>query len=245
MIESLGIKDDQSIRSKALTRSVETAQKKVEGNNFDMRKNLLDYDNVMNQQRDIIYTRRNEILDEENIHDRVLDTFKEAIEGLVDAHIEPEGYITEEDKSEIVEYVNSNYLKRSNLSFDSVKELKDEELIDYIYDLLIKDYNEKIKDAPRFDEFEKAISLRIIDNLWVDHITAMEHLKEAIMLRGYAQVNPLQAYTIEGYELFDELENKINNTGYKTRAGVVEAARFLTLNLPYKINYFYENGRGT
>ena len=211
MIEALGITDDQSIRSKALTRSIETAQKKVEGNNFDMRKSLLDYDNVMNQQRDIIYTRRNEILDEENIHDRVLETFKEAIEGLVAAHIEPEGYITEDDKSEIVEYVNSNYLKKSNLSFEDIKDLKDDDMIDYIYKLLIDDYNEKIKDAPRFDEFEKAISLRIIDNLWVDHITAMEQLKEAIMLRGYGQINPLQAYTIEGYELFQELLDNINS----------------------------------
>ena len=211
MIEALGITDDQSIRSKTLTRSIETAQKKVEGNNFDMRKSLLDYDNVMNQQRDIIYARRNEILDEENIHDRVLETFKDAIVGLVDAHIEPEGYITEDDKSEIVEYVNSNYLKKSNLSFDDIKDLKDDDMIDYIYKLLIDDYNEKIKDAPRFDEFEKAISLRIIDNLWVDHITAMEQLKEAIMLRGYGQINPLQAYTIEGYELFQNLLDGINS----------------------------------
>ncbi len=210
MIEAIGITDDQSIRSRALTRSIETAQKKVEGNNFDMRKNLLDYDNVMNQQREIIYARRNEILDEENIHDRVLVTFKNAIEGLVDSHIEPEGYITEDDKKEIVEYVNTNYLKKNNLSFEDVEKLKDQELIDFIYELLIKDYNEKIANAPRFDEFEKAISLRIIDSLWVDHITAMEELKEAIMLRGYGQVNPLQAYTIEGYDLFEELQNNIN-----------------------------------
>ena len=212
MIESLGITDDQCIRSKALTRSIETAQKKVEGNNFDMRKNLLDYDNVMNQQRDIIYSRRNEILDEENIHDRVLETFRDAVIGLVNAHIEPEGYITENDKSEIVEYVNTNYLKKNNLKIEDVIELDDNALVEHIYELLIKDYNEKIKNAPKFDEFEKAISLRIIDNLWVDHITAMEQLKEAIMLRGYGQVNPLQAYTIEGYELFDELENKINGS---------------------------------
>ena len=210
MIEALGITDDQSIRSKALTRSIETAQKKVEGNNFDMRKSLLDYDNVMNQQRDIIYSRRNEILDEENIHDRVLETFKEAIEGLVAAHIEPEGYITENDKEEIVEFVNSNFLKKHNLETEDVIELNDDDMIDYIYKLLIDDYNEKIKDAPRFDEFEKAISLRIIDHLWVDHITAMEQLKEAIMLRGYGQINPLQAYTIEGYELFQDLLDNIN-----------------------------------
>ena len=210
MLESLGIKDDQCIRSKTLTRSIETAQKKVEGNNFDMRKNLLDYDNVMNQQRDIIYARRNEILDEEDIHERILETFKDAIIGLVNSHIEPEGYITEDDKSEIVEYVNTNYLKKNNLTVKDVKDLKDDEMIDYLYELLIKDYSDKIKDAPHFNEFEKAISLRIIDALWVDHITAMEQLKEAIMLRGYGQVNPLQAYTIEGYELFDELENKIN-----------------------------------
>jgi len=100
-----------------VSNSIENAQKKVEGNNFDMRKSLLDYDNVVNEQRTIIYERRNEILDNENIHDSVIEIFKNTIANLVDNHIEPEGYITEDDKSEIVEFVNTNY-------FDEIEYLR-------------------------------------------------------------------------------------------------------------------------
>ena len=211
MLESLGITDDQSIRSKSLTRSIETAQKKVEGNNYDIRKSLLDYDNVMNEQREIIYNRRNEILDEENIHDRILESFRNTIVNLVESHIEPEGYITLDDKSEIVEYMNTNFMKDKKIKESEVKDLKDQELVDYLTELVIKDYDKKMEDNPNIDEFEKAITLRVIDSNWVDHMSAMEHLKEGIGLRGYGQVNPIQAYTMEGFNLFDELLNKIDS----------------------------------
>ncbi|MBQ6687406.1 MAG: preprotein translocase subunit SecA [Bacilli bacterium] len=212
MLENLGITDDQSIRSKSLTKSIETAQKKVEGNNYDIRKSLLDYDNVMNEQREIIYARRNEILDEENIHERILESFRNTIINLVESHIEPEGYITEDDKSEIIEYMNTNFMKNKQIKMDSVINLKDQELVDYLTDLVIKDYDKKMEDNPNINEFEKAITLRVIDSNWVDHMSAMEHLKEGIGLRGYGQVNPIQAYTMEGFNLFDELLNKIDST---------------------------------
>ena len=210
MLESIGVTDDQAIRSKSLTKSIETAQKKVEGNNYDIRKSLLDYDNVMNEQREIIYNRRNEILDEENIHDRILESFRNTIINLVEDHIEPEGYITDEDKSEIVEYMNTNFMKNKKIKVSEVKDFKDQELVDYLADLVIKDYMEKMQDNPNIAEFEKAITLRVIDSNWVDHMSAMEHLKEGIGLRGYGQVNPIQAYTMEGFNLFDELLNKID-----------------------------------
>ena len=211
MLESIGVTDDQSIRSKSLTKSIETAQKKVEGNNYDIRKSLLDYDNVMNEQREIIYNRRNEILDEENIHNRILESFRNTIINLVESHIEPEGYITEGDKSEIVEYMNTNFMKDKKIRESEVKDLKDQELVDYLTELVIKDYDKKMADNPNIDEFEKAITLRVIDSNWVDHMSAMEHLKEGIGLRGYGQVNPIQAYTMEGFDLFDQLLNKIDN----------------------------------
>ena len=212
MLESVGVTDDQSIRSKALTRSIETAQKKVEGNNFDIRKSLLDYDNVLNEQREIIYARRNEVLDQENIHDRVIEAFKNTAEELVSSHIDPEGYLTDDDKSEIVEYVNTNFLKKSNLKVKDINDLSIEETINYVYELMQADYDKKMKDAPMIEEFEKAITLRVIDNSWVEHMSAMEHLKEGIGLRGYGQVNPIQAYTMEGFEMFDNLLNRIDNT---------------------------------
>lgn len=210
VVQSLGMTDDQSIRSKAITRSIETAQKKVEGNNFDMRKSLLDYDNVVNEQRTIIYEKRNEVLDNENIHESVIEIFKNTIATLVENHIEPEGYLTEEDKSEIIEFVNTNYMKNKPIDVKEISDLKQEEIEEYLADKILKDYEKKISVAPNFEEFERAITLRMIDSLWVDHISSMEHLKEGIMLRGYGQVNPLQAYTMEGFDLFENLLDKID-----------------------------------
>ncbi len=210
MLENLGM-DDQAIRSKTLTRSIESAQKKVEGNNYDIRKSLLDYDNVLNEQREIIYARRNEVLDMDSIHERVLETFKNVIADICEAHLAPENYLTESDKDEIVEYVNNNFLKKTDLKFVDVKDLSDEDTVKFIQDLVIKDYEEKIKDVPVSDDFEKAITLRVIDSNWVDHMSAMEHLKEGIGLRGYGQVNPVQAYTMEGFQLFEEFLTRIDN----------------------------------
>ena len=211
MLISMGIDGDQAIRSKALTRSIETAQKKVEGNNFDYRKSLLDYDNVLNEQREIIYERRNEILDQDSIHDKILETFKNTVNNIVASHIPPENYLTDLDLEEIAEYVNTNFLKSKNITVDELKDKKETEVIDYIYDLIIKDYETKMISSPLMNEFEKAISLRVIDTAWVDHMSAMEHLKEGVGLRGYGQSNPVQVYTMEGFEMFNNLLNKIDN----------------------------------
>ena len=212
MIEALGMTGTQSIRSKRLTKSIEQAQKKVEGNNFDMRKNLLDYDNVVNEQRRIIYEQRNEIINNESIHDSIKETFRNVIEDLVTAHIEPEGYLTEDDLKEIVEYMNTNFMKNSKLEVTDIKDLDEGKVIEFLTEKLNNDYEDKIKDAPNFEEFERAISLRIIDSLWVEHLNAMEALKEGIFLRQYAQANPLQAYTMEGYDTFEQLLNKIDES---------------------------------
>ena len=211
MLQSLGIDDDMAIRSKTLTKSIETAQKRVEGNNYDIRKSLLDYDNVLNEQREIIYNKRNEIIDNESISQTVIDTFKETINVLCENHIAPEGHLTENDKSEIVEYVNTNFLKKQNLKVEDIIDLKDKDVPEYISSLVIKDYEEKVKGLPVRNEFERAISLRVIDSNWVEHMNTMEHLKEGIGLRGYSQTNPVQAYTMEGFELFDKLLDKIDN----------------------------------
>ena len=175
-----------------------------------MRKSLLDYDNVVNEQRTIIYEKRNEILDNENIHDNIIGIFKNTIDTLVENHIEPEGYLTDDDKSEIIEYINTNYLKDKLMSAEDLKEKNESEIKEILSERIISDYEKKISIAPNFQEFERAISLRMVDSLWVDHISAMEHLKEGIMLRGYGQVNPLQAYTMEGFDLFENLLDNID-----------------------------------
>ena len=214
MLIKVGFGEDQAIRSRSFTKSIEQAQRKVEGNNYDTRKSLLDYDNVMNEQREIIYSRRNEILDQESITERTEATFDSNIANLVNSHIEPEGYLTDDDKSEIIEYLNTNLLKVNKLEENELDEMSDsEEITAFLTDKVKEDYRAKTKDIPKeiINEFEKAIALRVIDEAWVDHISDMEHLREGIGLRGYGQTNPLQAYTLEGYELFDNLMSNIES----------------------------------
>jgi len=210
MMQSMGL-GDQAIQSKTFTRSIGTAQKRVEGNNFDIRKNLLQYDDVMNNQREIIYAKRNQILDNESIHEMVLSTFRHHVEDLVKAHLAPEGYLTEEDYKEILEFVNENLLKK-DLKLKDISSLKEEELIDYIAKAVIKEYEDKIKDIPQevTEEFEKVITLQVLDNYWMEQINTMSHLREGIHLRGYAQEDPLRAYTMEGFDLFDSMLQKID-----------------------------------
>ena len=197
---------------KMFAKSVESAQKRVEGNNFDTRKQLLQYDDVMNNQREIIYEKRNKILDSESIHDEVLGNFKDYITELVNSHTIEAPTLKEKDYEEIVEACNENLLKKYRLALSEINGKSNSEVIEIIYDNVLKDYNEKISVMPSelVDEFEKAISLRLIDNYWMEHISTMSHLREGIHLRGYAQENPLQAYTLEGFELFDAMINRIN-----------------------------------
>ena len=210
MMENLGM-GDQAIRSKAFTRSVEQAQKRVEGNNYDIRKSLLQYDDVMNNQREIIYKKRNEILDEDSIHEMVLNTFRHHIEDLVKSHLMPEGELVENDYKDIVEFANENLLKK-DIKLKDINQKEANEVIDYLSKKVIDEYEEKIKDIPEeiHNEFEKVITLQVLDNYWTEHINTMSHLREGIHLRGYAQEDPLRAYTMEGFNMFDNMLQNID-----------------------------------
>ena len=210
MMESMGL-GDQAIQSKTFTKSVGTAQKRVEGNNFDIRKSLLQYDDVMNNQREIIYDKRNKILDNESIHEMILTTFRHHIEDLVNSHLAPEGYLTDDDYKEIVEFVNENLL-RKDIKVKDIEKKETAEIIDLISKRVIEEYEDKIKDIPEAvtQEFEKVITLQVLDNYWMEHINTMSHLREGIHLRGYAQEDPLRAYTIEGFDMFDSMLQKID-----------------------------------
>ena len=211
ILEMAGLDSERNMRSRTITRSVETAQKRVEGNNFDARKHLLQYDDVMGKHREIMYARRNEILDNEDVHNYVINTMKELIELLVRRHTNEHGVILEADCNEIVEYVNENLLNNSNLKLSEILNKEINDIIDVIQNKVLKEYEEKIKELP--DEirkdFEKAISLQVIDNYWMEHINTMDHLREGVSLRGYANEDPLQAYIREGFELFDKMLDNI------------------------------------
>ena len=210
MMETMGL-GEQAIQSKTFTKSIGQAQKRVEGNNFDIRKNLLQYDDVMNNQREIIYGKRNQILDSESIHDMVLSTFRHHIEDLVNSHMPPEGYLVDEDYKDIREFVNENLLKK-DVKLKDIDGLEGSELIDLLSKKVIEEYENKLKEVPEevTQEFEKVITLQVLDNYWMEHINTMSHLREGIHLRGYAQEDPLRAYTIEGFELFDSMMQKVD-----------------------------------
>ena len=223
LLARVGFHGDQSIRNKMLSNSIETAQKRVEGNNFDIRKTLLKYDDVINQQREIIYSRRNDILDNESIHEETLNTFKNTIADLVEDHLVDEKHLSEKDIDEILETVNESFLK-NDMSKEAIENMDTEEIISYIYARVVAEYEEKMNQIPEEvrNEFEKAITLRVIDIHWMDHINTMSHLREGIYLRSYAQVDPLQAYTKEGYQLFDDMTYTIDRetTIYLLRAEI-------------------------
>lgn len=223
LLQRVGFSDDMSIRNKALSSSIESAQRRVEGNNFDIRKTLLQYDDVINKQREIIYNKRNEILDSESISDTIKETIHNHIEDLVHEHIMPEGHLTEKDLSEIVEAINENLL-RKDMKVDEIENMDIPEVVDYIFNRVDQEYVDKMSEVPDDirNEFEKAVALRVIDTHWMEHINTMSHLREGIHLRGYAQEDPLRAYTTEGYELFDRLLYTIDKetTIYLLRAEV-------------------------
>ena len=212
MIQNMGYNDSEPIRSKMFTKSVESAQKKVEGNNYDMRKSLLDYDNIVSEQRKIIYERRNEILDTDDITTITYETFNDYIDAFVDNHIAPEGYLTEKDLSDITNHFNNNILKNSTFTVEDITGKKEDEVIEIINNLVKTDFEDKVSSIPKeiTENFTRFISLKVIDDAWIEHIGAMDHLRDGIHLRGYGQTNPLQAYALEGYDIFDKMQDNID-----------------------------------
>ncbi len=211
ILEMAGLDSERNMRSKTITRSVETAQKRVEGNNFDARKHLLQYDDVMGKHREIMYAKRNEILDSDDIHNYVVNIIKEHVDIVVRRHINEHGTILEKDCNEIVEYVNENLINKSNLKLSEILNKEINEIISVIEAKVLNEYEDKIKSLPEEirKDFEKAISLQVIDNYWMEHINTMDHLREGVSLRGYANEDPLQAYIREGFELFDKMLDNI------------------------------------
>ena len=223
LLQKVGFSEDMSIRNKMLSGTIESAQKRVEGNNFDIRKTLLEYDDVINSQREIIYDRRNVILDNESIHDKVIDSFKSFVDNLVMSHTFVGEKLDSKDYEEIVETMNQGFVNKT-IKVSDINDLDIESLKECLYNKVIEKYDDKVKDIPKevVNEFEKAITLRVIDMHWMEHINTMALLREGIGLRGYAQEDPLRAYTKEGFDLFDAMLNVIDKevTEYLLRAEI-------------------------
>ncbi|AJS60360.1 preprotein translocase subunit SecA [Paenibacillus sp. IHBB 10380] len=210
MMDRLGFEEDQPIESKMISRAVESAQKRVEGNNFDVRKNVLQYDDVMNQQREIIYKQRREIMESEDIKDIVMEMIKPVIDRVVAAHCVddiPENW----ELQEVADYVNSKLLDEDAVTRDNLWGKEPDEIVEYIFDRVVTKYNEREEriGSELVREFEKVIVLRSVDSKWMDHIDAMDQLRQGIHLRAYGGTDPLREYQFEGFEMFNEMTANI------------------------------------
>ncbi|SMG46359.1 preprotein translocase subunit SecA [Paenibacillus aquistagni] len=207
MMEKLGFEEDQPIESKLISRAVESAQKRVEGNNFDLRKVVLQYDDVMNQQREIIYRQRREVLESENIRQIVMDMIQPCIDRIVDAHCNEEEIPENWDYDEVVNYVNRQLLEEGAVTKDDLWGKEREEIKEYLFKKVMDKYiaREELMGEELVREFEKVIVLRSVDSKWMDHIDAMDHLRQGIHLRAYGGTDPLREYQFEGYEMFNAM----------------------------------------
>ena len=212
LLASVGLGEDNAIRSRMFSRSIETAQKRVEGYNYDTRKQLLEYDDVMNQQRELMYKKRNDILDNENIHEFVLEAIQMHIDDLVNKHVNEDGKLDETSRDTLLDAINNEVPQNMKIRTKDIDSKSIDETKEVIKKMIIEGYEDKLDGltSEMIHDFEKAIYLTTIDRNWMQHINDMEHLREGIGLRGYGQMNPLQAYTTEGYALFDDMISRID-----------------------------------
>ncbi|APH03599.1 preprotein translocase subunit SecA [Bacillus weihaiensis] len=207
MMDRLGMDDTQPIQSKIVSRAVESAQKRVEGNNFDARKQLLQYDDVLRQQREVIYKQRFEVLDSDNLRSIVEKMIASTIERVVGTYT-PQTEVEEDwNLDGIVDYVNANILDEQAISVNDLRRKEPEEMSELITKKAIEKYNAKEEDfgEEQMREFEKVILLRAVDSKWMDHIDAMDQLRQGIHLRAYGQNDPLREYQMEGFAMFETM----------------------------------------
>ena len=209
MMEKLGVDEDTPIEQKMLTNAIENAQRQVESRNFQTRKNVLQYDDVMNTQRKVIYEERRKVLDGEDLHEAIQAMLHNTVENAIQGHIGEQNHMSAEDFREATAVFHTMFLHPGELA------LTDEELQQYTTEQLVELVEGKAKEvyAARENEFgeqlmrelERVLMLRVVDEYWMDQIDAMNDLKQGIGLRAYAQTDPVVAYKKEGYEMFEQM----------------------------------------
>ncbi len=211
MMERLGMDDSQPIESKMISRAVESAQKRVEGNNFDARKTILSYDDVLRQQREVIYKQRFDVLTSDNLREIIEQMIERAVQRSVEAHTSDE-----EDENweldSIVDYVRANLLFEGDITVEDLQGKDPVEMQEAILEKVKMRYDEKEEELTeeQMREFEKVILLRTVDQKWMDHIDQMDQLRQGIHLRAYGQNDPLREYQFEGFSMFEQMVSTID-----------------------------------
>lgn len=210
LMGKLGMNDDTPIESKMVSRAVESAQKRVEGNNFDARKRLLEYDDVLRKQREIIYGERNDIIEKDDVQDIVKDMIKSSLERGVNYH-----FATNEEEIDfeaLVQYIEDSYVPQGAIKVDDIRGRDYEDIVEIVLEKIKTQYKAQQEDfGDQMSEFERMIVLRTIDRKWTDHIDTMDQLRTGIHLRSYGQINPLREYQNEGLDLFETMLNEIED----------------------------------
>ncbi|MEC5422849.1 preprotein translocase subunit SecA [Virgibacillus sp. C22-A2] len=211
MMERLGMDDDQPIESKMVSRAVESAQKRVEGNNFDARKQVLSYDDVLREQREIIYKQRFDVIEaNENLREIIEKMILSTLNRVIVTHTQDDDEDNWDYKT-IMEYVHGNLLEKDDISIDTIKGKEPEEITEVIMQKVRSRYDEKESELSpdQMREFEKVILLRTVDTKWMDHIDQMDQLRQGIHLRAYGQNDPLREYQMEGFAMFEVMIENI------------------------------------
>lgn len=223
MVDKLGMDESEPIESKLITKAVESSQRRVEGNNYDTRKNLLEYDDVIRRQREVIYSQRQEVLERKDLTDIIFNMIDSSMTRLVE-------FFSSKNQADynyqgLLGHLNGKLFPNNPIPLVALEGKSQKELIDYISNLVKGNYYQKgeiINDAKLFYEFQKAIILRVVDAHWMNHIDSMDALRQGIHLRAYGQTNPLHDYQSEGFEMFNRLIDRIEDdvTGYILRAEI-------------------------
>ena len=218
LVDKIGLEDDMPIEHKMLTKSIEGAQKKVEGRNFGIRKHVLQYDDVMNKQRQVIYAERSKVLEGEDMHEYIQSMVKEIISSAVEAYTEDKKV----DYAELKHYLYGAFMPAESLEVEGLDALAGQELMDKIYEISQAVYKEKedIITPERMREIERIILLQCVDNHWIDHIDAMDQLRQGIGLRALGQQDPVIAYKMEGFDMFDEMVDQIRHDTVRYLFGI-------------------------
>ncbi|HBW36630.1 preprotein translocase subunit SecA [Desulfosporosinus sp. BICA1-9] len=213
IMDKLGMDDSIPITSRMISRSIETAQRRVENRNFDIRKHVLDYDDVMNQQREVIYAQRLAVLMGENLHDNVMDMLGKAIKDSISMFSGESQFPEEWDLSGMSDYIENFFLPGIHLKSEQFVDLSVEEIEEMLLEQATELYKKREESfgADLMREIERAVMLQVVDSKWMDHLDAMDMLREGIGLRAYGQKNPLVEYKREGFEMFQAMIDSIQD----------------------------------
>lgn len=219
VVDTLGLEEDQAIENRMLSNAIENAQKRVEGKNFSIRKNVLQYDDVMNKQREVIYAQRKEVLDGKNIKDSFIKMMKEIADRLVTLYCSESPYPDFWDWKGLKTYAELPYLYEGALEFskDDMESMTQETLKEKIFKIMVDKYEKKEEEigSELMRELERVILLRVVDQKWMDHIDAMDQLQQGIRLRAFGQKDPVIEYKFEGFEMFEEMVRNIQDDAVK------------------------------